>query len=287
MSNCILAFPDQTLSAATITGGSFSASFPLSNLANAALALKARSVDALAASTKFDVNTGSAGKVRVVALVGHNLSIAATLRIRLSAVSDFSTNVYDSGTISAYPNYYDDTSQDWGQPVLTANKPSTAYALAMRYPIFVVTSAAVTAQYCRVEITDTGNSDGYVQLSRCVVAPGLEPPRNFLAGAIWGYETQTRKDNSLNGTAYFDRVEAQKTCQIVIPDATTDVGMGQLLEMMRYLNLDSELFFVADPAATSMVKRQQSFLCRLRQLAAYEYVSYNRGDVGLQLVESI
>jgi len=287
MSNAILAFPDKTL-AATLSGGSWHASFPLNNLENAALSVKARSANALAASTKFDINLGGATKLRALALVSHNFSIAATIQVKFSTVADFATTVYDSTSVNVYPNYYDDTNLDWGQPVLTGNKPSRADAIAMRYPIFFSASAMVTAQYVRVEITDTANTDGYVEIGRCFVAPGLELPRNYLIpGSQWGYETDTKTSKTQNGTKYFNRVEALKTCNFTIPDALIDVGMGQLLDMQRFLNLDQELFLIANPAATSMCNRQQSFLGRLRQLAAYEYYSFNRGDMGFQLVESI
>jgi hypothetical protein len=286
MNNCILAFPDKTPSA-TLSGGSWNASFPLDNLKDTLLAKKARSADVLAASTKFDLDLGAATKLRVLAVVGHNLSIAATIRVRLSTVSDFATTVYDSGTVDAYPNYYDDTSLDWGQPVLTGNKPSTADAIAMRYPLFFCTPATVTAQYARVEITDTTNSAGYVEISRCFIAPGLQPALNMNYGASWGLESLTQSDRALDGTPYFNRIEAVRTTNFTLGTLDPETGISQHLEAHRFLNQDQELFFVADPDATCMSLRLMSFMGRLRQLAAYEYTAFNAGDVGYQLLESI
>jgi hypothetical protein len=286
MSNCILAFPDRTL-AGTLSTGSWNASFPLSNLAVKDLAKKARSTDALAASTKFDINLGASLKLRVVALVGHNLSINATVQIKISTVSDFSSTVYDSGAISAYPNYYDTTALDWGHPILTANKPSTADALAMRYPIFVVTPATVTGQYVRVLITDTGNTDGYVELARCFVAPGLQPDRNMLNGHQFYWEADTTVERSRGGTPFFDRMEGRKVMTFVLPDLTLEQGMGQYIEMDRYLNLDKELFYVDDPAATCMAIRLRSFMGTLKQLSALESPYLSRADKAYSVVESV
>jgi hypothetical protein len=286
MSNCILAFPDK-LPSASLSGGAWDSSFPLANIADPTMALKSRTTSLDTSATKFDVNLGIATKLRVFALVGHNLSIAATIRVRLSTVSDFATNVYDSGSISAYPNYYDDTSLDWGQPVLVNNKPGTADAIAMRYPLFFVTPAAVTAQYLRVEITDTTNPAGYVEISRCFLAPGLQPALNMNMGAIWGLDGRTKTDESLNGTPYFNRLEAKRVATFVLGSITPEAGMGQHLELHRLLDIDKELFFVADPDAVCMSMRLQSFLGRLRQLAGYEYIAWNRGDVGYQIVESV
>lgn len=249
--------------------------------------MKARSTNALAASTKYDEALPAAYRLRALAVVGHNLTPAATIRARLSVDPTFATNVYDSGTISAYPNYYDDMSLDFGQPVLTGNKPSTADAIAMRYPIFFVTPATVTAQYCRVEIVDTANPAGYVEISRSFLAPGLEPGLNMNFGAGWGLENKTTMEESLNGTPYFNRVEARRTVNFTLSTVSPEAGMGQHLEAIRYLGLDRELFFVADPAATSMSMRLQSFMGRLRQLAGYEYINVTGGDVGYQVIESI
>jgi len=286
MGNCILLFPDK-IPAASLSGGSWQQAFPLSNMAVELLALKARSTNALAASTKFDANLGAAAKLRGLALIGHNLSIAATIRVRFSTMSDFTSNVFDSGTIAAYPNYYDDTALDWGEPVLTNNKPSTADAIAMRYPLFFVAPAMVTAQYARVEITDTANPAGYIEISRCFIAPGLQPPLNMKMGAGWSLDSRTRMDEALNGTPYFNRIEAKRNVSFTLGSVSPEAGMGQHLEANRILDINKELFFVADPDATSMSMRLQSFLGRLRTLNGWEYVAWNRGDIGYQIVESV
>lgn len=286
MGNCILAFPDKTLSSA-LSGGAWDANFPLANLAQEIMILKARSSNALAASTTFDIALSAASKLRVLAIIGHNLSIAATIRVRLSTAANFAASVYDSGTIPAYPNYYDDLTLDWGQPALTNNKPSTADAIAMRYPIFFATPAVVTAQYARVEIFDTANPAGYIEISRCFLAPGLEPALNFNYGSGWGLENKTTFDESLNGTPNFNRIEARRIVNFTLSSVVPEAGMGQHLEASRYLGIDKELFLVADPDATSMSMRLQSVMGRLRQLAGYEYVSWNDGDVGYQIIESM
>lgn len=287
MSNCILAYPDKTLAATGLSGGSWNSSFPLTNLALKGQALKARSSNALAASTTFDVNLGAALKLRLLALIGHNLSIAATIRVRLSTVSNFTSNVYDSGTISAYPDFYDDSSNDWGQPVLTNGKPSTADALEMRYPIFFCTPATVTAQYARIEITDTSNPSGYVEISRCFIAPGLQPVINMLYGAQHGYETDTQVQRAVGGAAFYNRIEGRKTAAFTLGRTTRERGMGHYLEMERYLNLDRELFFVADPDATSMSMRLASFMGTLKQLSPLEIVMCDQTSKAYSVVESV
>lgn len=286
MSNCILAFPDRSLNA-SFSGGSWNTAYPLTNLNLPDLAYKTRSVDALAASTKFDFYMGASYKLRVLAIIGHNISVGATIRCRFSTVSDFATNVYDSGTIDVYPNYYDTTSLDWGHPVLTANKPSTADAIAMRYPIFFVAPAAVTGAYGRVEITDTTNVDGYVEISRCFVSPGLQPTVNMNIGASSGLIGRTKVESSLNGTEYFQKIYPIRVQSFSLSTLSQEVGIGQFLEAQRYLDIDTDVFFVHDPAAVSMSVRLQSFMGKLRQLASYEFTDYTRGDIAFEIKETV
>jgi hypothetical protein len=65
-----------------LSGGSWLAALPLTNLQDSRLHRVARSTDDAAASTKFGIDLGVARAVRLLALVGHNFSSAATVRHR-------------------------------------------------------------------------------------------------------------------------------------------------------------------------------------------------------------
>jgi hypothetical protein len=282
-----MAFPDKTLDS-SLYGGSWDSNFPLSNLCIKDMALRARSSNLLTTSTTFDGDLGSITKLRVLGIPGgHNFSISATIRVRFSTVPNFATSVYDSGTVAVYPNYYDDSSLDWGQPVLTGGKPNTTHAINMRYPIFFVAPTSVNASYYRVEVVDNNNPAGYIELRRCFVSPGLQASVKLEVGASWGLDNLTRESKSLNGTPQYDRIESPRNVVFTLNNITPEVGSGQYLEASRILGTDQELFFIANPDATSMSMRIQSFMGRLRQLAPYEYVTGTAVGMGYQIVESI
>lgn len=79
----IIASPDRTLESDTVlSGGSYSGSLPLANIKNPLLSKVARTTNALAASSQFNVVFGSQREVRLFALLNHNLSLAATVRAK-------------------------------------------------------------------------------------------------------------------------------------------------------------------------------------------------------------
>jgi hypothetical protein len=81
----------------TFSGGSWAAGLPLTNLQDRRLSKVARSSSAALADTKFDIDLKTARQVRILALVGHNISTAGKVRVRgFSAVPCF--DLYDFST---------------------------------------------------------------------------------------------------------------------------------------------------------------------------------------------
>lgn len=86
MSNIILSYPNRA-TAATITGGSWLAGLPVTNLANREMWKVARSTDDALASTQFSADLGALKSVRCVALANHNLSANATVLVKVKGES--------------------------------------------------------------------------------------------------------------------------------------------------------------------------------------------------------
>src|SRR5262245_42530055 len=94
--NCMIGWPIWSdvgpLGSPTLSGGSWLVALPLTNLQDRRLARVARSTNDDAASTQFDVDLTVARSIRVISLVNHNLSLAATVRVRSSnTVGNFTT----------------------------------------------------------------------------------------------------------------------------------------------------------------------------------------------------
>lgn len=112
MSNAaIIGFPIHS-DEATLSGGAWGLA-PLANMQSDDPTEKARSTNALAASTQFDCDHGSPVVARIVALVAHNMSKAAKVRLRASGRVDFGLLAPVAPDISKAPW------ADNGTPVVT------------------------------------------------------------------------------------------------------------------------------------------------------------------------
>jgi hypothetical protein len=106
---------DAYLSRATIglSGGSWLASMPLSNVLNPIMGIKAKSSDANASSTQFIMNMGGTANRNIFALCGTNQYDFVTgnwnwtaYRLTASANADGVTSpIYDSGTVSLIADF--------------------------------------------------------------------------------------------------------------------------------------------------------------------------------------
>jgi hypothetical protein len=148
-------------------------------------------------------------------------------------------------------------------------------------------STPVTYRYIRVEIVDTSNPDGYVQLNRFIVAPAWEPSLNMSYGGSVGWVSGAENSKTLGGATIYDRRKAARTHRFTIENMTPAQAMAYPFEMQRLLDLDREVFFVYDPSDTDLLLKQRSFLATMRQLNPIEYPYYNSQKVAFDLTEKL
>ena len=203
MSNLMLAWPNLADSAA-LSSGSWSAGLPLNNLKNRLISKAARSTNALAASTKFDADLGEAMAINAVGLIGTNLTTAATYRIRGASDAGFTSVLHDSGTVSA-----------------ATQTPNLIHAI----------TAAITARYWRVELTDTANPAGYVQAGRLFIGAGWQAAVNASFGTGLGYESATVMEQSLGGVDYPDKRTPRRVFRFDLDWLTDAEAYTQVLAM--------------------------------------------------------
>ncbi len=246
MANCLFAYPDRAL-AATLTGGSWSATLTLANLKDRLVTKVARSTNALATSTTFDANLGAARDLRLLALLGSNLSQAATVRWRLYSDSGYTQLVHDTGALPvSWSALEAEALSDW-RPDLWHVLPSTK-----------------NGRYLRVSIVDTANPAGYIEIGRALAMPAWSPAVNLAWGNPIHYDhSATVIERSLGGPRYAGRRRPLRLQRIELPHLTSGEAHQAILEMQRTLGRDGELFFVHDPAATDFYQRQRSFLATM------------------------
>lgn len=253
----------------TFTGGigSWAAGLPLTNLQDRRLARVARSSDALAASTKFEINLGRAAAIRVIALPSHNLSSAATVRVRGGASSGSYT--YDSGTITVWPAGLD------------------ADQLAhMNIGFVVVPTAAQTYRYWLFEVVDTGNAAGYVELGRVVLAGGYQPSLNMIYGAKLGWSSSTTAEETDGGAMLYNEKRRRREAAFTISELPDSEAFATVFDIQGRLGTSGQFFWVGDLTDTTLMFRR-SFLAVMRELSPLEYANYNANTAAFGVREEL
>lgn len=448
MANITLAWNNRTDSG-TLSGGSWAATLPLTNLQNRQVQKVARSSDATVASTQFQINLGQARNIGVVGLVVHNISVSGKVRItaadtatsftnvltsprdlsnaawtktnitltanaiagpdgsttatKVAATASATTSLVQAATISATAatatvfikvgsgatdanafalrnattattllsvtvNYSTGAityvtgssgatmtalSDNWWKLTLSASSGITAGNSVQLYPCFAggtetaaefayvwgselvattglifdgawqsvwpsgmipqslleweddnfwlatlsanaragyqspyinLLASAQTLQYWRVEISDTSNSDGYVQIGRLFMASTWVPSTNYSYGAGLGYQDPTPVDTSLSGAEFFDVRSRYRVFEFQLEYIASTEAYSYALELQRLSGTSGEVLVVPDSADTTN-QPQRAYVGRLLQLGAITQPQPALFNVSFQIKE--
>ena len=153
-----------------------------------------------------------------------------------------------------------------------------------RAPVTCILSASINAQYVRVEISDTGNTAGYVQLGRVFIGDGWQPVKNMVYGAGLAWENRSEVQEALSGAEYFNARSSPRVARVSFEDMTEDEAMATAFEIQRLAGVTQEVFFAwAGDDTTHALRRQ--FLARLRTLSPIENPGPDRWRAPFELKE--
>jgi hypothetical protein len=249
--------------AATLSAGAWAAGAPLTNLQQGLLSLRARSSDALAASTQFRVDFGGTTTiVRLVAVARHNLSLAATYRITAGTTAGAS-DVYDSGTLDVWPAIYLPEDLEWEANNFWTGQPSADELEG--YPISGIHDCGenVLARYWTIYFTDTANADGYVELARLWMGPIWSPQRNYAFGAQFGWESRAVNEYSLGGVMFSEARSPARVLRLSLKALTANEAFGVVLDAQRRLGTNGTFWVLPEPSDTAHYFKR-NFLAHFR-----------------------
>jgi hypothetical protein len=228
----------------------------------------ARSSDALAASTQFDVDLGVARSVRLIALPTHNFTSAATVEVD-AGTSLGASDVRNGAAVAAWPA---------GETAESTDGINVGYVLVL--------PANLSARYWRIKIVDTGNPAGYVQLGRVFIADAYQPAVNAAYGLKLGWATDSARIRSDGGALIHQARPRYRTADFVLPEQGIDAVLSGVFAALHRLGTHTQLYFVFDAADTTHLFRR-SFLCAWRELSALEMATFDRYQVPIALVEEL
>lgn len=247
------------LSTPTYAGGSWA--LPLSNLTSRRRSDVARSTDATSANTKFTMDWGSAKTARVLVLLGHNLSSAATIRWKRGTTLG-AGDVYDSTAVSAWrftPLTYD--GRVWG--------------------VWVVQPSATAARYESIEIVDTGNADGYVEVAHPWIGDVFVPAINAQLGLKSTMRDLGSKERTEGGTPVVISRQRLQGETFVLADLTSTEART-VRQIQHWAGTTEEVLYspdIDDPVVT----QADGFVGTFDDLGAIEYAQLARRGVPISL----
>lgn len=214
----------------TLGNGDWSDAYPQANLLTDDLFAVARTTDALATSSVITGLFASAQDIGVIGLFGFNATVDATVRLRLYSDAAFATQIYDSAALPAFPGGAIDDPQWiwWGggdQGNVNTNYSARAF---------------------RIDISDTGNPAGFIDIGRIEIAKAIELPFNFNTGAALGRRLRSTSSEMPGGSKIFRRRSSARTF-VAAFDLDDDALMATILPIWAENDLDALFVLITSP----------------------------------------
>lgn len=266
MGNVLIGWPNR-VDVGTLSGGSWSIS--LDELQDSDIGNVARSTDTTTSSTKIQCDLGSTNyTLRAISLHAHNLSSAASIRFMLGTTSG-GAETYDSTLDDAYTIAYDNDLDEFQGGDYTS--------------IIHVLGAGYASRYVTIEIDDTANSDGYIEIGRLGIWSGFVPSCNMVWGASNGAVSKTLIDRAYSGHQLSEYRRAAQTARFSL-DLLSDDEAAIVSGLKRRADLTNEVLYVPD-VSNQITAQRYGFLGRLRELGNLERASFSRNTTEFSIEE--
>jgi hypothetical protein len=267
----------------TIDGGSWQDGAGLDRLKDRDLAAVARSTSLDLAATQFVIDFGRVRDVLGCVLFG-NFSLGARTRATFAMDPTFATPTWSTDWRDVYPEVYPWGSLPWGHPSTVIGKPVAEDIRLKPFPAMHLAAAPVVGRYLWIEVSDLGNTAGYVQIGRAVSGPGIRLPINI----DWGWELGVDDPSEITiteggGRRVAERPIATRMSGSIKGLATAD-AMVSIRDMMVRVGRGGDVFFCERP--TDLMNRHRiSTLATFEQLSPIRQAQLDRNDWQYQLLE--
>ena len=278
--NVLIGWPNRT-PGAVLSGGSWTT---LGNLNNSDYWRVARTTDASTSSTVINIDLGSIHALRSIALGAHNLSQTASWRIKIGSTAGAS-DIYDSGDQSAwalaFSAEYSWEDQFWWEGYTSSDDyKGSPHLVCWPLPNWY------SARYARIEITDTANPAGYVQIGKLFIGGGVQPDIGVgYDGLSESWTDASDLVTSASGDESFVAKRRLRQAQVRFGHLTAGAEFQALYEMQRRQGLSGEVLFLPEPNNIAECQRR-GFIGRLSELSAIEYPYYQRRGLALHIKET-
>jgi hypothetical protein len=266
MGNLLIGWPNR-IDASTLSGGTWSTSLPLNNIKSQELALVARSTAATTASTQFIADLGTTRSLRAFALVNHNLSQNATWKVSLGTTSG-GAEVYAGSFQAVWALTFAEGGIEWEANNWWGAGVGDGYT---GHPFIApyLLPASYDARYVKVEIDDTTNSAGYVQIGRAFIGGGFVPAYNASYGLQDAWTDLSTAQRSDSGAVFSTKRRRARQTRFALNYTSLDEG-AILYEIVRRQGTVYDVLYLPNVSDYQAAQRY-GYLGLLRELSALEY----------------
>ena len=250
------------LDGVTLSATSASGTYVVANLVATQPGLKWRSTTDAAQTITGDF--GSDKRCTAFCLYAHNLSNdgSATIQVTLSNDSGHTDQVYNTSVEATDPLY------GWGEgPYGMEGYGGYSSEGWQQKHTAIWFGATYVARYFRCIITDTDNSDTYVEVGRVKIGQHVEIP--FREGYGMGWEEDTELTRTRGGALRSDNRDPWRYVEVET-SILDKIDEGDLLEVFRSVGRRNDVFWSAFPEAATVQERRNTILGRLTEYSSAE-----------------
>jgi len=210
----------------------------------------------------------------------HNLSASATMRLELfDGAGQTGNTVYDSGTIetSTYKSLGD---LNWGIDPFEA---SVFDAWGVYWSVLWFAPAAASS--FRITLNDSSNADGYMEITRAILGPYIEPFFNPSYGMRLGWQETSKQERTDGGTLHSDPSSNFRNLEFSL-DMLTETDRPKFLEFTRLVGKRKDFFISVFPEVGGEQERDYCMLAKLVQDSSHTSSFYAHFSQALKMQET-
>jgi len=265
----IIIFHSNKLDTAALSGGSWQAKLPLSNLYSPSTTKRARSTNAQLASTQFRIALTEPVTLYGLQVIATNLSVAAQYRLTWYTDATFSVPVDNTAWITV-----GGTSINWSNPANWLDWLDTNFWLGAQstddpddqgVDIRHSFNPPASIRYLKIEFDDTTNADAFIEVGHVYLGTAFIPTINVAPDPTFARVSLTTVADAIGGAQYFNRRGSRKRMTVTWQLLPREETLGEVDEIIRIHDIDRPVFVDLDPD-NMLSGRKTAFLARLEQL---------------------
>lgn len=241
----------------------------LNNMQDPRLSKVARSADATVENTTFFMAYPDPITIEDYILIGTNIDEDAMIRLTAYSDAEFSIQTYTSGLVEAWTS---------SSPISDPDFKGV--------PIILDLGEAVTAAYWQVEIQNTANADGYIQIGKGFMGRRLGITRNFSPGSGMERDPKTQIQEALAGAQYYSRHKSKRIWTLNYPHESYDNAWDELDKYFEISGLDRPVFVIPFPDDLER-KQRQSFLGTFQRISGLQLLNVDLASTSINIVEYV